>query len=85
MGKWLTDQTIAEFRTQGATLLQGVFADWVDVLRDGVAANIADPAHNARNYQTEGGGRFFVDYCNWDRINQYRDFIFNSNAAAIGI
>lgn len=85
MGKWLTDQTIAEFRTQGATLLQGVFADWVDVLRDGVAANMADPAPNARNYQTEGGGRFFVDYCNWDRIDQYRDFIFNSNAAAIGI
>lgn len=84
MGKLLSDATIEEFQTQGATLLKGVFSDWVDVLRDGIAANMADPDPNARNYETEGGGRFFVDYCNWDRIDQYRDFIFNSPAAAIG-
>lgn len=84
MSTFLSDQVVAEFRTQGATLLKGVFADWVDVLRDGVAANMANPAPNARNYETANGGRFFVDYCNWDRIHQYRDFIFNSDAAAIG-
>jgi ectoine hydroxylase-related dioxygenase (phytanoyl-CoA dioxygenase family) len=27
--------------------------------------------------------RFFGDYCNWDRIPQYRDFVHNSPAAAI--
>ncbi|MDB4558778.1 phytanoyl-CoA dioxygenase family protein [Amylibacter sp.] len=84
MGKHLSDDTIKEFQTQGATLLKGVFADWVDVLRAGVAANMADPAPNARNYETEGGGRFFVDYCNWARIDQYEDFIFNSLAAQVG-
>ena len=84
MARLLSDQNIAEFQTQGATLLKGVFGDWVGVLRDGVAANMADPDPNARNYETEGGGRFFVDYCNWDRIDQYRDFIFNSPAPAVG-
>ena len=46
---------------------------------------MADPDPNARIYKGEiGGGRFFVDYCNWARIPEYKDFIFNSNAAAIG-
>jgi hypothetical protein len=37
------------------------------------------------NYKgRDGGGRFFGDYCNWDRIPEYRDFIFNSPAAETG-
>ena len=77
--------TIQEFRDLGATVLRGVFTDWVETLRAGVAANIADPDPNARIYRGEnGGGRFFVDYCNWDRIPEYLDFIHNSPAAAIG-
>ena len=44
-----------------------------------------DPDPTARIYKGEkGAGRFFVDYCNWARIPEYRDFIFNSPAAAIG-
>lgn len=80
----VSEENIAEFRAKGATALRGVFADWVEVLRDGIAANMADPAPNVRDYKAKEGGRFFVDYCNWARIDQYRDFIFNSPAAAIG-
>ncbi|MEM7058777.1 MAG: phytanoyl-CoA dioxygenase family protein [Pseudomonadota bacterium] len=81
----IDDATIQEFRTTGATVLRGVFKDWVEVLRTGVAANMDDPDPNARIYKGEnGGGRFFVDYCNWDRIPEYKDFIFNSPAAEIG-
>ena len=51
----------------------------------GIATNIAEPNPNARIYQDEnGGGKFFVDYCSWQRIPEYRDFIFNSAAAEIG-
>lgn len=78
-------QAIAEFRKTGATVLRGVFSDWVETLRAGIQANMDDPDPNARIYKGEnGGGRFFVDYCNWDRIPQYRDFIFKSPAAEIG-
>lgn len=85
MARHLDDATIDEFRDKGATVLRGVFADWVETLRAGVAANMRDPDPNARIYKGEnGGGRFFVDYCNWDRIPEYRDFIFNAPAAAIG-
>lgn len=84
MSELLPPETITEFRSTGATVLRGVFSDWIETLRAGVAANMADPAPNARNYDTQEGGRFFVDYCNWDRIDGYREFIFNSPAAAIG-
>ena len=78
-------QSIDDFRQKGVTVLRGAFTDWVDVLRAGVEANMNDPDPNARIYKGENGnGRFFVDYCNWDRIAEYKNFIFNSNAAHIG-
>jgi len=74
-----------EFRKNGVTILRGVFSDWVQTLQDGVAENMRDPDPNARIYKGDkGGGRFFVDYCNWARIPEYKDFIFNSPAAQIG-
>jgi len=63
----------------------GFFDDWVETLRRGIDANMTDPAPNARIYKGEnGGGRFFVDYCNWARFPDYKSFIFESKAAAIG-
>ena len=84
MADLLSDEQITEFREKGVTVLRDVFTDWVEVLRAGVDANMLDPDPNARIYKGEnGGGRFFVDYCNWARIPEYGDFIFNSNAAAL--
>ena len=75
---------INEFNKKGVTVLKNVFTDWVEILQKGIEANMADPDPNARMYKgNEGSGRFFVDYCNWDRIPEYRDFIFNSPAATI--
>lgn len=85
MSRLLDQDRIDEFREKGVTVLRGVFADWVETLRAGVDANMRDPDPNARIYRGEnGGGRFFVDYCNWARIPEYKDFIFSSNAAEIG-
>ena len=85
MTNHLEQQTVEQFHKDGVTVLRGVFSGWVEKLRDGVAANMADPNPNARVYKDdEGGGQFFVDYCSWQRILQYHDFIFNSSAAQIG-
>jgi ectoine hydroxylase-related dioxygenase (phytanoyl-CoA dioxygenase family) len=81
----LDRQTIDAFRADGAVALRGVFKDWVAVLRNGVARNMAEPGADVKIYTGEnGGGRFFGDYCNWGRIAEYRDFIFNSDAKVIG-
>ena len=85
MSRYINEETKQEFRDNGVTILRGVFSDWVKTLQDGVAANMHDPDPTARIYKGEnGGGRFFVDYCNWARIPEYKDFIFNSPAAKIG-
>jgi ectoine hydroxylase-related dioxygenase (phytanoyl-CoA dioxygenase family) len=85
ISKLVDKQSIDDFRQKGVTVLRGAFTDWVDVLRAGIDANLHDPDPNARIYKGENGnGRFFVDYCNWDRIAEYKNFIFNSNAAHIG-
>lgn len=35
-------------------------------------------------YTPEGApGKFYDDYCNWQRIDGYRSFVFNSPGAAI--
>ncbi|MEM7746036.1 MAG: phytanoyl-CoA dioxygenase family protein [Pseudomonadota bacterium] len=84
MERHLDQQTIDQFKRDGAAVLRGCFSDWVDTLRAGIDANMADPDPNARVYQDDkGGGRFFIDYCNWDRIPQYRDFIFNSPVSEV--
>ena len=78
-------ETIEAFRSDGAAVLRGVFKDWVEVLRKGVDRNLAEPSADVKIYQgKDGNGRFVGDYCNWDRIPEYKDFIFNSDAAAIG-
>ena len=85
MSALVTENHIEEFNQKGVTVLRGVFSDWIETLRAGIKANMDNPAPNARIYKgDEGQGRFFVDYCNWDRIPQYKEFIFHSDAAEIG-
>ncbi len=80
----LDAETIRAFREDGACVLRGHFADWIDTLRDGVAADMAAPGPGVRIYGGEdGSGRFFGDYCNWDRIDEFRRFVFDSTVAPI--
>jgi ectoine hydroxylase-related dioxygenase (phytanoyl-CoA dioxygenase family) len=79
----LSKQTIEAFQQQGAVLIRGMFTDWVESLRTGIDKNIAAPGPFVRDYQEEGGGRFYSDFCNWDRIPEYRSFLFESPAAEI--
>lgn len=85
MTQTISAATIDAFRRDGAAVLRGVFKDWIEPLRKGVDRNLAEPSADVKIYQgKDGNGRFVGDYCNWDRIPEYRDFIFHSNAAAIG-
>lgn len=78
----ITDEQLSDFQRDGAVLLRAAFRDWVAPIRRGLERNIEAPSEFARIYQPgDPGGRFFGDYCNWDRISEYRDFLFNSGAA----
>lgn len=80
----VTDELLSDFQCDGAVILRGAFLDWVGPLRRGLERNIAAPSEFARIYQPgDTGGRFFGDYCNWARIPEYSEFLFESGAAGI--
>ena len=50
----LTKDHIKTYQNDGVVLVKGLFADWVDQLRDGVAQNMADPGPYAAENLREG-------------------------------
>jgi ectoine hydroxylase-related dioxygenase (phytanoyl-CoA dioxygenase family) len=81
----ISDDDVERFQLDGAVVLRQVFAeDWLDGLAQGIERNLTTPGPMAIHYTDEGSpGRFFGDYCNWQRIPQYRSFIVGSPAAAM--
>ncbi len=80
----LTDDQIETYQRDGVVLVRGLFKDHVDTLRAGVARNMAEPGPYAAENLKEGeAGRFFDDYCNWDRIPEFREVIEASPAADV--
>lgn len=72
------------FRRDGVVLIRGLFADHVETLRAGIAANMADPGPYASENRKAGQtGRFFDDYCNWQRIPEFAQVIRESPAAEV--
>ncbi|NKC14325.1 MAG: phytanoyl-CoA dioxygenase [Gammaproteobacteria bacterium] len=85
MNEYVDADAITRYRRDGAVALRGVIAHhWIERLREGVEENLCAPGPFARYYTPAGAdGFFFGDYCNWQRIEAYRAFAFDSPAAAI--
>ena len=80
----ISEADIETFRRDGVVLVRGLFADHVETLRAGVAANIDAPGPYASNNEKVGQtGRFFDDYCNWTRIPEFRAVVESSPAAEV--
>lgn len=80
----VSPQQCDDFQRDGAVLIKGVFKDWVPVIEAGIARNMAEPGEYAsENAVVAGQGRFFDDYCNWQRIPEFEQMIRNSPASAL--
>ena len=80
----VTDEMIETYQRDGVVLTKGLWADWVEELRAGVARNMADPGpYGAENLKPGEGGRFFDDYCNWNRIPEFETVIRGSEVAEV--
>lgn len=80
----ITQSHIEAYQRDGAVLIKGLWADWVDVLRAGVARNMSEPGpYAAENLKPGEAGRFFDDYCNWQRIPEFAQVIAESDAADV--
>ncbi len=80
----ITQQDIDTFQTDGVAIIRGLFADHLDALRAGVARNMETPGPYASENKKDGEtGRFFDDYCNWQRIPEFQEVIAQSDAAKV--
>jgi ectoine hydroxylase-related dioxygenase (phytanoyl-CoA dioxygenase family) len=80
----ITQDQIDAFQRDGVILIKGLFADHVDTLRAGVDRNMADPGpYASENLKSGEKGRFFDDYCNWNRIPEFETVIRDSPAAEV--
>jgi ectoine hydroxylase-related dioxygenase (phytanoyl-CoA dioxygenase family) len=72
----VTEQMIEDYQRDGAVLVKGLFAPWVEELRAGIQRNMDEPGQYAsENLKPGETGRFFDDYCNWERIPEFADVI----------
>ena len=82
MSTYVTDQQIADYQRDGAVCIPGLFKDWVGVIRAGIERNMREPGpYAAENLKPGEGGRFFDDYCNWERIPEFVEVVRKSPAA----
>jgi ectoine hydroxylase-related dioxygenase (phytanoyl-CoA dioxygenase family) len=80
----VTEQMVQDYRRDGVVVIRGLWADWVDELRAGVARNMAEPGpYAAENLKPGEAGRFFDDYCNWTRIPEFERVIRESAVAGV--
>ena len=81
----LTSQDITSFQKDGAILIQNVLdRKWLDLLARGIDRNKRSRGPWACDYTKPGdSGEFWDDYCNWQRINEYKFVLFNSPLATI--
>lgn len=80
----VSQSDIESYQRDGVVLIKGLWADWVETLREGVARNMAEPGpYAAENLKPGEAGRFFDDYCNWQRIPEFAQVIVESKAAEV--
>jgi len=74
-----------EFQSNGVVLLKKIIDQkWIEELRKGIEYNFQNPSEYKCVYEeTDDQEIFYDDYCNWQRIKEYKNFIFNSDIAKV--
>ena len=77
------EETVAAYRRDGCVVVRGLFSpDEVEQVRAGIERNLADPGPLfGVASRDDDPGRFVEDFCNWQRIVEYRTIAFDSRAA----
>ena len=80
-----TQAEIEAFRADGVVCLRGAIdPEWIERLRAGVAADMAEPGPHVEIYTGETDpGLFFNDFDLWRHVPVLKDFIFDGPCAAL--
>lgn len=81
----IEQQLIDDFATNGVVVVRNlVNADAISRLLEGIDGNMNNPSPRAKiASKSDDKGQFFEDFCNWQEIPEYRDFIFNTDIGEV--
>ena len=73
------------YQDQGVVVIKNIISKyWIEKLRLGINKNFKNPSKYKCVYEKKNDKElFYDDYCNWNRILEYKDFLFNSKIANI--
>ncbi|WP_408589550.1 phytanoyl-CoA dioxygenase family protein [Novosphingobium sp.] len=75
---------VAAFARDGAVVARGVFRDWIGTIAAGIEHNLREPGpYAADSVSADQPGRFFDDYCNWQRLPDIEQVVRASPAAQL--
>ena len=75
---------ILKYHRDGAIFIPNLFRDWIEIIKEGIDFNINNPGiYAAENTKNNESGRFFDDYCNWQRISEFKRVIYESHASSV--
>ena len=80
------DATVEQFQRDGACVIRQLLsADELALLAEGIETNLRAPSPRGKvASRPDDPGRFFEDFCNWQHIDAYRRFIFETPLALLG-
>ncbi len=81
----LDDATVAQFWADGVIIVRGLFTPAeVELIERGIERNLADPSPMFKvASRPDDPGKFVEDFCNWQRIEEFRRVAFESRAADV--
>jgi ectoine hydroxylase-related dioxygenase (phytanoyl-CoA dioxygenase family) len=80
---FLSNKQIKDYQTDGVIIVKEIFKDYIEPLRNGFQEVLDNPSKHGRENVDDNNGRFFEDYCNWERIKEFKDCIINSLGSQI--
>ena len=82
---YVSNKNIDDYEKNGAIVLRSIFTDWIEILSAGIDKLMSDPSPRERSYNPEDGSApFFQDLCNWNRFEEFDNFIKKSPLGEIG-
>ena len=72
---------IQDYNKNGVAILRNVIPKkWITILKRGLKKNFQNPSKYKCVYEKNNKKElFYDDYCNWNKIDEYKNFIFQSD------
>ena len=81
----ISNSSIKNYNIDGVVVLRNIVnIKWINILKRGLRKNFQNPSKYKCVYEQNNKKElFYDDYCNWNKIDEYKNFIFNSEISNI--